>query len=176
MLLFFMKRILTNLLGYIILSLWIPSELLGIERGEFMKISTKGRYGLMAMFQLALEHGNGPITLKSIALEQNISDSYLEQLFSILRKDKLLESVRGAQGGYMLSRHPDEITVGQILRSLEGDLAPAECTRDTNECINEENCASKLVFVKIKESIDEVIDSITLKDMIDDMKNIKAKH
>lgn len=141
-----------------------------------MKISTKGRYGLMAMFQLALEYGNGPIPLKSIASKQNISDSYLEQLFSTLRKDKLLESVRGAQGGYMLSRDPSEITVGHILRSLEGDLAPAECAGDRTECLNEDNCASKLVFIKIKDSIDEVIDSITLKDMSDDMENIKTKH
>jgi Rrf2 family transcriptional regulator, cysteine metabolism repressor len=142
-----------------------------------MKISTKGRYGLMAMFQLALEYGDGPIPLKSVALKQNISDSYLEQLFSTLRKDKLLKSVRGAQGGYMLSRPPHEITVGHILRSLEGDLAPADCAKDDKgECLNEDNCASKLVFVKIKDSIDEVIDAITLKDMIEDMKDIKAKH
>lgn len=142
-----------------------------------MKISTKGRYGLMAMFQLALEYGDGPIPLKNVALKQNISDSYLEQLFSTLRKDGLLQSVRGAQGGYMLSRPPEEITVGQVLRVLEGDLAPADCTKDEkSECLNEDNCASKLVFVKIKNSIDQVIDSITLKDMIDDMKNIKAKY
>lgn len=137
-----------------------------------MKISTKGRYGLMAMTQLALEYGKGPIPLKNIALEQNISDSYLEQLFSKLRKDKLLESVRGAQGGYMLSRAPKDMIVGDILRSLEGDMAPAECTRENREeCLKEENCASQKVFMKIKNSVDEVIDSITLEDMIEDMKN-----
>lgn len=151
----------------------MPSKVLGIKRGEKMKISTKGRYGLMAMFQLALEYGNGPIPLKNIALEQDISDSYLEQLFSKLRKDKLLESVRGAQGGYMLSRAPDEMTVGDILRSLEGDMAPAQCTReDSSDCLKEDNCASQKVFMKIKNSVDNVIDSITLEDMIKDMKKI----
>lgn len=136
-----------------------------------MKISTKGRYGLMAMFQLALEYGNGPISIKDIALKQNLSDSYLEQLFSTLRKDKLIQSVRGAQGGYMLSRAPDKMTVGDVLRSLEGDLAPADCTRESSDCLKEEHCASKIVFMKIKNSVDEVIDSITLEDMKADIKN-----
>lgn len=138
-----------------------------------MKISTRGRYGLMAMTQLALEYGNGPISLKHIALKENISDSYLEQIFSTLRKDKLLTSVRGAQGGYMLSREPKDMTVGDILRSLEGDMAPAQCTReDSSDCVKEDNCASQKVFMKIKNSVDEVIDSITLEDMIEDLKNI----
>lgn len=141
-----------------------------------MRISTKGRYGLMAMSQLALEYGDKPVPLKSIASKQNISDSYLEQLFSTLRKDKLLKSVRGAQGGYMLSRSPNEITVGNILRSLEGDIAPADCAVDKAECTNEDNCASKLVFIKIKNSVDEVIDSITLQDMIDDIKHKETRN
>lgn len=136
-----------------------------------MKLSTKGRYGLMAMFELALEYGNGPIPLKNIAEKQSLSDSYLEQLFSTLRKDGLLNSVRGAQGGYMLARGPHEITVGQILRSLEGDLSPADCASDEAiECVREDNCATKTVLVKIKNSIDEVIDSITLADMLLDEK------
>ena len=141
-----------------------------------MRLSTKGRYGLMAMSQLALEHGNGSITLKYIAEKQNLSESYLEQLFSTLRKDGLLNSVRGAQGGYMLSRDPSDITVGNILRALEGELGPAECAHDTvNECTREDGCATKLVLVKIKDSIDEVIDSITLEDMVNDVKVMKTK-
>lgn len=126
----------------------------------------------MAMFELALEYNNGPIPLREIAERQNLSDSYLEQLFAVLRKDGLINSVRGAQGGYMLSRSPDEITVGNVLRSLEGDISPAECIDDGDEvlCSKEENCATKLVLVKIKKSIEEVIDSITLTDMIDENK------
>lgn len=134
-----------------------------------MKLSTKGRYGLKAMFQLAISQGNGPVPLKQIAEKQNLSESYLEQLFSTLRKDGLLNSVRGSQGGYLLSRPPEEITVGNILRSLEGELSPSDCIIEgLNECERETICVTKNVWVKIKDSIDEVVDSITLKDMIED--------
>lgn len=134
-----------------------------------MKLSTKGRYGLMAMFQLALDYGQGPISLKDIAIKQDLSENYLEQLFSSLRRDGLLTSVRGAQGGYYLSRDPKDITVGQILRSLEGQLATADCiAEDAIECDKEEGCATKAVLIKIKNSIDGVVDNITLKDMVDD--------
>ncbi len=151
--------------------------MVGIEkRGVKMRLSTKGRYGLMAMSQLALEHGSGPITLKYIAEKQGLSESYLEQLFSTLRKSGLLDSVRGAQGGYMLSREPSNITVGNILRALEGELGPAECVHDTiSECTKEDGCATKLVLIKIKDSIDEVIDGITLEDMVRDVKEMKKK-
>lgn len=136
-----------------------------------MRLSTKGRYGLMAMFELALEYNNGPIPLREIAERQSLSDSYLEQLFATLRKDGLINSVRGAQGGYMLAASPEKITVGNILRSLEGDLSPADCIDDTEvtECSKEDNCATKLVLLKIKKSIEEVVDSITLQTMIDEM-------
>lgn len=141
-----------------------------------MRLSTKGRYGLMAMSQLALEDGSGPISLKYIAEKQNLSESYLEQLFSTLRKNGLLDSVRGSQGGYMLTRKPADITVGHILRALEGELGPAECVHDTiSECTKEDGCATKLVLIKIKDSIDEVIDSITLEDMVNDVKKMKMK-
>ncbi|CAK7053675.1 Rrf2 family transcriptional regulator [Tissierella sp.] len=141
-----------------------------------MKLSTRGRYGLKAMFQLALYHGDGPISLKQIADEQNLSENYLEQLFSILKKEGLLNSVRGAQGGYMLSKEPNEITVGNILRAFEGNMAPSECVMgDEFECSKEDKCVTKLVWVKIKDSIDEVIDSITLQDMVDDENKLNRK-
>lgn len=141
-----------------------------------MKLSTRGRYGLKAMFQLALHHGEGPIPLKQIAERQGLSENYLEQLFSTLKKDNLLSSVRGAQGGYMLSRSPEEITVGNILRSLEGNMAPSECVIDEeHECSREDSCVTKLVWIKIKDSIDEVINSITLQDMLDDENKLKKR-
>lgn len=134
-----------------------------------IKLSTKGRYGLMAMFELANSYGEGPISLRRIAEKQDLSDNYLEQLFSMLRKDGLIDSVRGSQGGYMLSKPPEDITVGSILRTLEGNLAPADCVGDEdNECCKDEGCATKLVLMKIKNSIDEVVDSITLEDMLTD--------
>lgn len=140
---------------------------MGIKRGEEMKLSTKGRYGLMAMYQLAKEYSDNPISLKYIAEKQGLSENYLEQLFSSLKKDGLLISIRGAQGGYILSRKPEEITVGQVLRSLEGFLGPADCLMEDSECSKEFGCATKVVMSKIKDSIDSVVDSITLKDMVE---------
>lgn len=145
------------------------SKTLGIEEVIDIKLSTKGRYGLMAMYELANVYGNGPMSLRKIAEKQELSDNYLEQLFALLRKSGLINSVRGSQGGYMLSRPPREITVGSILRSLEGSLAPADCVGDHDtECCKDEGCATKLVLIKIKDSIDEVVDSISLEDMLND--------
>lgn len=142
-----------------------------------MKLSTRGRYGLKAMFQLALHNGEGPISLNQIADTQNLSVSYLEQLFAVLRKDGLINSVRGAQGGYMLSRDPKDITVGNILRSLEGNLAPSDCVMDDEiGCGKEDGCVTKMVWVKIKDSIDEVVDSISLQDMINDENKLNENY
>ena len=167
---------LTKILGYNILNYENQPNWLGLKRGGKMKLSTRGRYGLKAMFQLALHHGEGPISLNQIAEKQNLSENYLEQLFSILRKEGLLSSVRGAQGGYMLKDSPENITVGTILRALEGNMSPSECAiDDNNDCSREDGCATRLVWVKIKDSIDEVIDSITLQDMINDENELKIK-
>lgn len=134
-----------------------------------MRLSTRGRYGLKAMYQLAMHYGEGPIPLKQIADKEDLSENYLEQLVSQLRKEGLLISVRGAQGGYMLAMPPVEITLGNVLRVLEGNLAPADCIIEEDYgCEKEENCVTKLVWIKIKDSIDEVVDSITLQDMIDE--------
>lgn len=134
-----------------------------------MKLSTKGRYGLKAMFELALHYGEGPIPLKNIADNQRISEHYLEQLIAVLRKNGLVKSVRGAQGGYMLIEEPKNITVGSIIRVLEGDIAPSDCViEDSNVCDRESKCVTKLVWLKIRDSINTVIDSITLEDMLED--------
>lgn len=142
-----------------------------------MRLSTKGRYGLKAMFQLALHYGEGPIPLNNVAQEQKISESYLEQLVATLKKNGFLESVRGAQGGYYLSKSPSEITVGNILRALEGDIAPADCVIDGDDinCERAEYCVTKLVWEKIRDSIDDVVDSITLQDMIDEHNILMSK-
>lgn len=135
-----------------------------------MKLSTKGRYGLKAMFELALHYGEGPIPLKSIAETQKISEHYLEQLIAVLKKNGLVSSVRGAQGGYMLIDSPRKIKVGDVIRALEGDIAPVDCVTDTSgtKCEREERCVTRLVWEKINNSVNEVIDSITLEDMIED--------
>ncbi|QZY57016.1 RrF2 family transcriptional regulator [Crassaminicella profunda] len=139
-----------------------------------MKLSTKGRYGVKAMFELALNFGEGPIALNSIAEKQNLSVHYLEQLFSSLRKAGLVKSIRGAQGGYMLARRPENITVGDIIRTLEGPLAPADCVMDddSKECYKAEYCVTRTIWEKIRDSINDVVDNITLQDMLEDHKKM----
>lgn len=136
-----------------------------------MKLSTKGKYGLKAMFELAISTNKGPVSLKHIAISQGISDQYLEQIFSSLKKAGLVKSVRGAQGGYFLSRDASEITVSDILKVLEGDMAFTDCLLDKEACDNFDSCATKFVWAKIKDSIEEVTRSISLQDMLEDYKS-----
>ena len=143
-----------------------------------MKLSTKGQYGLKAMYDLALNYGNEPISLKSIAERQEISEYYLEQLMAILRKAGLVRSVRGAYGGYMLTRDPSEITVGDVLRALEGPIGIVDCVleQDAIKCLKYENCISRIVWEKIRDSIINTIDSITLLDMCNEArKKLRAE-
>ncbi len=122
------------------------------------------------MFYLALKYGEGPVPLSEISDEQSISISYLEQLFSSLRKKDLVISIRGASGGYKLAASPEETVVGDILRALEGSLAPTDCVMDGEEANYSYNdqCVTQHVWRKIKDSITEVVDSITLQGMIND--------
>lgn len=136
-----------------------------------MKLSTKGRYGVKAMVDLAINYGEQPVSIKSISERQNISEYYLEQLFSSLRRAKLIKSVRGAQGGYVLNRAPGEITVYDIIEVLEGPIEVSNCLED-GACNNIDCCATRLLWKKIKNSIDSVTSSITLKDIVDDYKEM----
>jgi Rrf2 family protein len=135
-----------------------------------MKLSTKGRYGVMAMLDLALHNSEGQVPLKSIAERQEISENYLEQLFALLRKAGLVNSIRGAMGGYILAESTDKITVGSILRALEGSLAPVDCVVEDEPalCSKSECCVTKVVWKKIRDSINEVVDSITLEDLAEE--------
>ncbi len=139
-----------------------------------MILSTRSRYGLKMMLELALNYGYGSISLNKIAERQLLSVTYLEQLISPLRKKGLVEGIRGSKGGYLLSKSPEEITVGEIIRLLEGPLAPSECVLDKEEfeCINADNCATRLLWEKISESINTVIDGITLQDMVNDFNKL----
>lgn len=132
-----------------------------------MKISTKGRYALRLMLDLAIHHTGEPVSLKDIARRQEISDKYLEQIISVLNKAKYVKSVRGAQGGYILTRRPEEYTVGMILRLTEGSLAPVACVEDEMQCKRMHDCATLMVWKKMNEAINEVVDSITLADLVD---------
>lgn len=132
-----------------------------------MKLSTRGEYGLRAMLELARRYGEGPVSLKGIAQRQDISEHYLEQLVSGLRKAGLVRSTRGAQGGYMLAKKPEEITVGDIIRVLEGPIAPMECVseKEPPECERVHDCITRTIWARVRDSINQVLDSITLADM-----------
>ncbi|WP_096188263.1 cysteine metabolism transcriptional regulator CymR [Evansella halocellulosilytica] len=123
-----------------------------------MKISTKGRYGLTIMIALAKKYGEGPVSLKSIAKDHNLSEHYLEQLIAPLRNAILVKSVRGAYGGYMLSKAPKEITAGDIIRVLEGPISPVEVVED-------EEPAKRDLWIKIRDAVKDVLDSTTLEDL-----------
>ncbi|EDS77373.1 iron-sulfur cluster assembly transcription factor IscR [Clostridium botulinum C str. Eklund] len=126
------------------------------------------------MVDLAINYGETPMSIKSIAKRQNISELYLEQLFSPLRKAKLIKSIRGAQGGYVLNKDPKDISVSDIINVLEGPIEISSCV-DTGECDNMDICPTRLLWKKIKKSIDEVTESVTLQDMANDYKKLKNR-
>lgn len=140
-----------------------------------MRLSTRGHYGLKAMFDLALNYGEHPIPLKIVAERQNVPDNYLEQLISVLRKAGLVRSVRGAQGGYMLARSPGDITVGEIIRVLEGPIAPVNCVSEVEpaKCDQSDICITRSVWARVRDSIAEVMDSISLGDMCNEAERVK---
>lgn len=142
-----------------------------------MQISTRGRYGLRAMVDLAIYAVNEHVSLNSIAERQKISENYLEQLFSALRKGGLVRSIKGSQGGYVLSDKPSRITVGDVLRILEGKLFSAPESpqnKEANSLI--EYCLAKQVWEKIDVSICNIVDSITLADLAELYKTAETNH
>jgi Rrf2 family protein len=140
-----------------------------------MKISTKGRYGLRAMVDLAFHARNEHVALSAVAERQNISTNYLEQVFSGLRKAGLVKSVKGAQGGYILAENPVNIKVGTILRVLEGSLSVTDGIETQNiDSKSIQYCLKQSVWDKIDESISNVVDSITLEDLVNDYKSLNS--
>ena len=141
-------------------------NLVGIG-GSSMRISTRGRYGLRAMVELALHFGQGPIPLKNIAARQEISDHYLEQLMGSLRKAGLIKSVRGAQGGYELAKAPPQISTGEIIRVLEGPISPVECLDEPGQpsCEKADQCPTRLLWERMHQRMNEVLDTTTLEDL-----------
>ena len=128
------------------------------------------------MIELALHYGKGPIALKNVAESQSISDHYLEQLMGNLRKAGLVVSVRGAQGGYMLNREPGNIRLSSIIRALEGPIAPVDCVKDEpgeENCEQMDTCVVRGVWLKLRNAIVEVLDNITLQDLVEETKNIR---
>ncbi len=130
-----------------------------------MKISTKGRYALRLMLDLAVNFTGDYITIKTIAKRQEISEKYLEQLITQLNKAGFVKSARGAQGGYMLAKTPEEYTIGEILRIMEGNLAPAPCIGDV-PCLRASECVTLEIWQQLQDAINNVIDNITLADLV----------
>lgn len=133
-----------------------------------MRISTKGRYAVRLMLDLATNYSGEPIRLKDVAKRQNVSDKYLEQIISTLNKAGFVRSVRGPMGGYSLQRSPEDYTVGMILRLTEGSLAPVECVEEEDtDCSRAENCVTRILWKKLNDAINSVVDHITLADLLE---------
>lgn len=140
-----------------------------------MKISTKGRYALRMLLDLAEHQNEGFIALKDIAARQNISKKYLEQIIPILNKSDILAANRGYQGGYKLAKKPEKYTVGEILRLTEGSIAPVACLdRSPIECDRSEDCLTLPIWKGLYKVITEYLDSITLQDIIDNNREMYA--
>lgn len=139
-----------------------------------MKLSTKGRYGLRAMLDMALIEEEGPIASHTIAQRQEISERYLEQLLIPLKQAGLVKSVRGSQGGYILGRAPKDISVGDIIRVLEGPLAPVDCVNELNpdDCKRADTCVTRMIWAKVRDSISEILDSYSLQDLVNESRSM----
>ena len=132
-----------------------------------MRISTKGRYAIKLMLDLATNDNGEPIRLKDVARRQEISEKYLEQIISVLNKAGYVKSVRGPQGGYLLQRRPEEYTVGMILRLTEGSLCPVACLEtESNECERCDTCETLQVWKDLNNAINKVVDSVTIADLV----------
>lgn len=143
-----------------------------------MKLTTKGRYGLRAVIDLAAYAGAEPVSLSDVAERQGISISYLEQLVAKLKKAGIVQSTRGAQGGYSLAKKPEEISVGEVLRALEGSLSPVDCSavdgESETECSASSFCVTKYVWKRISDSINDTVNSIFLSELLTESNKVKG--
>ena len=143
-----------------------------------MKLTTKGRYGLRAVIDLAIYAKCEPVSLSDVAERQNISISYLEQLVAKLKKAGIVQSTRGAQGGYALAKEPEEISVGEILRALEGSLSPVDCSavdgEGETECSASSFCVTKYVWKRISDSINDTVNNMFLSELLAESNKVKS--
>lgn len=139
-----------------------------------MKLSTRSRYGLKAVVDLAVCYGEGPVSLPYLAAQQGISEAYLEQLLRSLRKQGIVETARGAQGGYALTRAPEDINVQEVLDVLEGSTALTDCVgTGSHDCESACTCSARPLFLKLQSRINEVLSSTSIRDLADE--NIEQK-
>ena len=136
-----------------------------------MKLSTRTRYAVRAMIELAKNGGKRPLQLKIIAQRQNISVKYLEQLMSVLKSAGLVRSIRGSKGGYVLAKAPNQIKLNEVLHHLEGSVTTVECVGDKDSCIRAADCAARKLWMRVQQAIEKVLQSTTLQDLVDMAKN-----
>lgn len=141
-----------------------------------MRLSTRTRYGIRAVLELAQEPGKGPLQIKIISKRQDISIKYLEQLMTILKLAGLIRSIRGAKGGYVLAKSANQIKLSDVFNALEGSVAIVECIGNENYCARTADCVARGVWVQVQEAIETVLCSMTLQDLVDRARNKKALH
>jgi len=139
-----------------------------------MKLSTRTRYGIRAILELAESYGQGPLQLKIIAQHQDISVKYLEQIIAMLKSGGFVKSIRGAKGGYILAKAPNQIKLGDVFDCLEGRVTTVECIEDEDYCARVADCVARHLWVRVQEAIDSVLQSITLQDLLDRAKDKRA--
>lgn len=132
-----------------------------------MKLSTKSRYGLRAVIEIAKTYGSGPAKRKNVAAQQGISDSYLENILIVLKNNRIIETTRGVNGGYVLSRSPKEITVLEVVDSLEGPLNLVDCVSSNSICSKTDTCATRTIWKEIADAWKSILGNITLQDVIE---------
>jgi len=132
-----------------------------------MKLSTKGRYGTRALLDLAIYYGKGPVLLRDIAQRQQISLHYLERLISPLIAGGIIRSIRGARGGVSLAKSPEDINLSEVIRLLEGSLAPVDCVDNAELCTRSDSCVTRDVWCELNDAISGVLESTTLQDLVE---------
>ena len=139
-----------------------------------MKLSTRTRYGIRAILELAENYGNGPLQLRIIARNQEVSVKYLEQLMAILKSAGIVRSVRGSKGGYILAKSPDQIKVSDCFICLEGPVITTECVEDESYCTRTNDCVARQIWAEVQRTIMGLLQSMTLQNLVDRAKHNKA--
>jgi len=139
-----------------------------------MRLSTRTRYGIRAMLELAENVGRGPLQLRIIARRQDISVKYLDQLMTILKSAGFVRSIRGSKGGYVLARTPEQIKLNDVFNCLEGPVVTVECAENENYCARAADCVARQVWTQVQEAVTAILQSITFQDLVDRTKNNKS--
>ena len=141
-----------------------------------MKLSSRSRYGFRAILELAVEYGNGPLQIKTIAKREDISNKYLEQLVAMLKASGLVRSIRGPKGGYELTRPPGDVKLSEVFTTLEGPVVTVECLEHPEFCPKCTECVTRDVWAKMQSAIMGVLESMTLQDLVDKTKQGQAEN